>query len=79
MKIIHIFKAVGKFIISMCQYASDMLNVLFLMKVNAMLDCSQGEITYCPFDVTGLFETIEDLKRAPQIVKVNWQFLLKIQ
>jgi phosphoenolpyruvate carboxylase len=39
------------------------------MKVNGMLECNDGAITYCPFDVTGLFETIDDLKRAPIIVR----------
>lgn len=62
-------RAVGKFIISMCQNPSDILNVLLLMKLTGMVETSKGEITRCPFDITGLFETIEDLKAAPQIVK----------
>ncbi|PRP78888.1 phosphoenolpyruvate carboxylase, partial [Planoprotostelium fungivorum] len=61
-------KAVGKFIISMCQNASDILVVLLLMKLNGMLKSKGGKIVHCPFDVTGLFETIEDLKAAPRIV-----------
>lgn len=37
----------------MCQNASDILTVLFLMKINGMLETVNGEITRCPFDVTG--------------------------
>ena len=37
----------------MCQNASDILVVLFLMKVNGMLETANNEITKCPFDVTG--------------------------
>jgi len=61
-------KSVGKFIISMCQNASDILAVLVLMKLNGMLRTKSGRIVHCPFDVTGLFETIQDLKAAPRIV-----------
>jgi len=61
-------RAVGKFIISMCQNASDILVVFLLMKLNGMLTTKTGKITHCPFDVTGLFETIEDLKAAPRII-----------
>eukprot|EP01119_Soliformovum_irregulare_P009646 TRINITY_DN2317_c0_g1_i2.p1 TRINITY_DN2317_c0_g1~~TRINITY_DN2317_c0_g1_i2.p1 ORF type:complete len:1133 (+),score=361.12 TRINITY_DN2317_c0_g1_i2:259-3399(+) len=62
-------KSIGKFIISMCQCVSDILVVLFLMKLVGMLKTKDGKISECPFDVTGLFETIADLKQAPIIVK----------
>ena len=53
----------------MCQNASDSLNILLLMKVTGMLEASKGRITKCPFDVTGLCETIDDLVHAPRIVR----------
>jgi phosphoenolpyruvate carboxylase len=62
-------RAVGKFIISMCQSASDILIILFLFKLVGMLECQSNTISFCPFDVCGLFETIEDLKSAPRIVE----------
>eukprot|EP01117_Protostelium_nocturnum_P012732 TRINITY_DN4701_c0_g1_i2.p1 TRINITY_DN4701_c0_g1~~TRINITY_DN4701_c0_g1_i2.p1 ORF type:complete len:1027 (+),score=335.62 TRINITY_DN4701_c0_g1_i2:233-3313(+) len=62
------YRSVGKFIISMCQNASDIMIVLFLMKLNNMLQTQGGKIIKCPFDVTGLFETVEDLKAAPRII-----------
>ncbi len=58
----------GKFIISMCQSTSDILTVLFLMKLVGMLESKNGKIVSCPFDVTGLFETIKDLLQAPTIL-----------
>jgi hypothetical protein len=53
--------SVGKFIISMCQYPSDILNMLFMLKLAGMLEGQDGRITRCSFDITGLFETIKDL------------------
>jgi len=61
-------RAVGKFIISMCQNPSDIMTVLVMMKLTGMMETSKNQIVKCPFDVTGLFETIEDLKEAPRIV-----------
>jgi len=62
-------RCVGKFIISMCSNVSDMLIILTLMKFVGMLQSSNGTITQCSYDVTGLFETIEDLKSAHTIIK----------
>eukprot|EP01126_Amoeba_proteus_P052600 TRINITY_DN6367_c0_g1_i5.p1 TRINITY_DN6367_c0_g1~~TRINITY_DN6367_c0_g1_i5.p1 ORF type:complete len:1025 (+),score=205.87 TRINITY_DN6367_c0_g1_i5:375-3449(+) len=62
-------KAVGKFIISMCSSVSDILVVLVLLRLVGILEVSEGRISSCPFDVTGLFETIPDLKRAPEILR----------
>jgi len=62
-------RCVGKFIISMCSNVSDLLVILTLMKFVGMLQSSNGKITQCSYDVTGLFETIEDLKSAHRIIK----------
>eukprot|EP01087_Luapelamoeba_hula_P018107 TRINITY_DN5792_c0_g1_i1.p1 TRINITY_DN5792_c0_g1~~TRINITY_DN5792_c0_g1_i1.p1 ORF type:complete len:1167 (-),score=167.95 TRINITY_DN5792_c0_g1_i1:77-3277(-) len=61
--------AVGKFIISMCSGVSDILVLLFLMKLAGMCEIKEGRITRFPFDITGLFETIQDLKACPRIIK----------
>jgi phosphoenolpyruvate carboxylase len=61
-------RAVGKFIISMCSAVSDYLVVYFFLKLVGMLRIKDGKISNCNFDVTGLFETVEDMKRAPCII-----------
>lgn len=62
-------RSVGKFIISMCSRVSDILIVLVMFKLVGMLESDGTKIIRCPFDVTGLLETIEDLKNGPRIVK----------
>eukprot|EP01127_Copromyxa_protea_P017640 TRINITY_DN5407_c0_g1_i1.p1 TRINITY_DN5407_c0_g1~~TRINITY_DN5407_c0_g1_i1.p1 ORF type:complete len:1205 (-),score=266.29 TRINITY_DN5407_c0_g1_i1:52-3405(-) len=60
--------AVGKFIISMCSGVNDILVILLLLRLVGMLVVENGKIVSCPFDVTGLFETIPDMKNAPTII-----------
>ena len=62
-------RAVGKYIISMCSNVSDILIILTMMKIVGALESNQGVITKCNLDVTGLFETVEDLKAAPIIIE----------
>jgi phosphoenolpyruvate carboxylase len=62
-------RAVGKFIISMCSRVSDIMIVLVMLKLVGMLESDGTKIIRCPFDVTGLLETIEDLKNGPKIFK----------
>lgn len=62
-------RSVGKFIISMCGHVSDILVILAMFKIIGSLQSQRGIITKCPFDVCGLFETIEDLKAAPTIIR----------
>ena len=62
-------RAVGKFIISMCSNVSDILIILTMMKIVGSLESVGGVITSCDHDVTGLFETVEDLKAAPAIIQ----------
>lgn len=61
-------RAIGKFIISMCSNVSDILVILTMMKIVGSLESKDGVITKCFLDVTGLFETVEDLKAAPIII-----------
>jgi phosphoenolpyruvate carboxylase len=62
------YRAVGKFIISMCQDVSDILNVLMFFKLCGMMRTDGDRIAECPFDVCGLFETIGDLQSSPRII-----------
>lgn len=62
-------RAIGKFIISMCSNVSDILIILTMMKIVGSLESKDGIITKCSLDVTGLFETVEDLKAAPVIIQ----------
>ncbi len=43
--------------------------MLMLMKLVGMLITKDGEISSCDYDVTGLFETVDDLKSAPRIIE----------
>jgi phosphoenolpyruvate carboxylase len=52
----------------MCSAVSDYLVVYFFLKLVGMLRIKDGKISNCNFDVTGLFETVEDMKRAPCII-----------
>eukprot|EP01125_Pyxidicula_operculata_P016577 TRINITY_DN5721_c0_g1_i2.p2 TRINITY_DN5721_c0_g1~~TRINITY_DN5721_c0_g1_i2.p2 ORF type:complete len:518 (+),score=118.38 TRINITY_DN5721_c0_g1_i2:1937-3490(+) len=52
----------------MCSTSTDVLTLLFLLKLVGMVQVSKGKITSCPFDITGLFETVDDMKAAPKII-----------
>jgi phosphoenolpyruvate carboxylase len=56
--------AVGLYIISMAQNADDVLTVLYLAKTAGLTQ--DGNI---PLDIAPLFETVEDLERAPKVVQ----------
>jgi phosphoenolpyruvate carboxylase len=57
--------AIGPFIISMSQGADDILSVLLLAQWGEMQN-RRGEV---PLDVAPLFETVDDLKRGPEIMR----------
>ncbi len=59
--------AIGSYIISMTHDVSDMLTVLVLMK-EAGLWRMRGERVEATLDVVPLFETIDDLERAPELM-----------
>ncbi len=76
-------EAFGSFILSMTRSVADVLGVYLLAKeAGVFLDATGTEI--CPLPIVPLFETIEDLRAAPAIVRellavpvvrrsVNWQ------
>ena len=58
-------EAIGPYIVSMAHDADDVLSVLLLAKWGNL--GVKGAVT--PLDIAPLFETVEDLERAPQIME----------
>ena len=63
----------GTYIISMSHYASDLLEVLLLSKESGLYDPAVGKGA---LHVVPLFETVEDLKRAPMVMEELFQLEL---
>ncbi|MEE8227432.1 MAG: phosphoenolpyruvate carboxylase [Kiloniellales bacterium] len=61
-------QAVGAFVLSMTQSAADVLGVYLLAKYAGLFSDAEGVET-CTLPVVPLFETIEDLQRAPAIMR----------
>jgi phosphoenolpyruvate carboxylase len=73
--------AIGTYIVSMTREVSDLLAVLVLAKEAGLVECgmrneegiplikSAFRIPHSIFSVAPLFETIDDLRRAPQVMK----------
>ncbi|KPV42751.1 phosphoenolpyruvate carboxylase [Alicyclobacillus ferrooxydans] len=57
------------YLISMTQGVSDLLEVLFLAKEAGLVQVENGEIVESRLNVVPLFETIDDLRRAPSMVE----------
>jgi len=61
-------KAFGSLIISNTQSATDVLNVYMLAKEGGLFHDAAG-VESCTLPIVPLFETIEDLRRAPAIMR----------
>ncbi|MAJ91576.1 MAG: phosphoenolpyruvate carboxylase, partial [Legionellales bacterium] len=61
-------EAFGNFILSMTQTVSDILGVYFLAKITGVFS-GENEKEYSRLSIVPLFETIEDLRTGPMIVK----------
>ena len=61
-------RAFGSLIISNTQSASDVLNVYLLAKESGLFHDAAG-VESCTLPIVPLFETIEDLRRAPAIMR----------
>jgi phosphoenolpyruvate carboxylase len=61
-------KAFGSIIISNTQSAADLLNVYLLAKEGGLFHDAAG-VESCTIPIVPLFETIEDLRRAPAIMR----------
>ena len=60
--------AFGAFVLSMTRSVSDVLGVYLLAKEGGLYYDPAG-VEYCRLPITPLFETIEDLRRAPAIMR----------
>ncbi|GBF50123.1 phosphoenolpyruvate carboxylase [Leptospira ryugenii] len=67
-------EAVGSFIVSMTENVSDLLLVYLFCKETGILEKDNMGELFNPFQVVPLFETIEDLKRAPLIMDTYLSF-----
>ncbi|MFN3597327.1 MAG: phosphoenolpyruvate carboxylase [Rubricoccaceae bacterium] len=61
-------RALGAYIVSMTDALSDLLEVLVLLREAGLWTRSPGGAVSCPLDVVPLFETIDDLERAPGLL-----------
>ncbi|MCC6275152.1 MAG: phosphoenolpyruvate carboxylase, partial [Leptospiraceae bacterium] len=67
-------KGIGSFIVSMTKEVSDLLVVFLFLREAGLLKQNKDGITFSPFQVVPLFETIEDLDKAPQIFESYLSF-----
>ena len=61
------------YIISMSHTTSDLLEVALLAKEAGLYDPATG---ICALKIVPLFETVEDLRRAPDVMKQLWELPL---
>ena len=61
-------QAFGAFVLSMTRSVSDVLGVCLLAKEGGLFYDPAG-VEYCRLPITPLFETIDDLRRAPAIMR----------
>jgi len=60
---------VGNYIMSMTHQLSDILVVLWLGKLTGLCQCDRYSTGQCHFSIVPLFETIDDLENAPDILE----------
>jgi phosphoenolpyruvate carboxylase len=61
-------ECIRSYIISMCESANDILNVLFLMRSASLVTVDAEGIVDSPIDIVPLFETIADLHNASVVM-----------
>lgn len=61
-------ESVGAYIISMAHGVSDLLEVLILFREVGLWTIAEGHVT-CPIDVVPLFETVDDLAHAGDVMR----------
>jgi len=66
-------EAANDFIISNCSSVSDVLSVLFLAKHAGLIKIHKGKMISSDFDILPLFETIEDLRNAADVMRVLFE------
>ena len=60
--------SVGSYVISMAHDVSDVLEVLVLLREVGLWSITQGKVS-CPIDIAPLFETVDDLDNAGEILQ----------
>lgn len=61
---------IRRYIISMCQQPSDLMNLYVLCKATGLFQRNAETGTlHCAIQVVPLFETVEDLQRAPEVMQ----------
>lgn len=65
-------RAIENYIISTCEQVSDVLGLLLLLKETGMAELT-GDKTICDLNIVPLFETVQDLKRAPAVMETLYQ------
>lgn len=61
-------RSIGSYVVSMAHDASDVLEVLLLLREVGLWNIRNGVVT-CPIDVAPLFETVDDLKAATAVME----------
>ena len=61
-------RSIGSYVVSMAHDASDVLEVLLLLREVGLWKIQDGEVA-CPIDVAPLFETVDDLKVATTVME----------
>ena len=59
---------IGALIVSMTRNVEDLLAVYVLARDGGLLERDASGQPFCPLEVVPLFETIDDLERAPQVI-----------
>lgn len=62
-------RSIESYIISMTRDEVDILSVLLLMKETGLIQVREGKVIYAALDIVPLFETREDLSKAPQVLE----------
>ncbi|MGE3725251.1 MAG: phosphoenolpyruvate carboxylase [Candidatus Sericytochromatia bacterium] len=65
-------RAIENYIISTCEQASDVWGLLILLKETGLAKTT-GEAILCDLNIVPLFETVQDLKRAPAVMETLYQ------
>ncbi len=61
--------AISDYIISNCEFVSDILSVLLLAKETGLVKVKNNRITDSKLDILPLFETIEDLRNSKNVME----------
>ncbi|MEE2972626.1 MAG: phosphoenolpyruvate carboxylase, partial [Planctomycetota bacterium] len=61
-------ESIGSYVVSMAHDASDVLEVLLLLREVGLWAVRDGEVV-CPIDVAPLFETVDDLEAADEVMR----------